>query len=256
MAARYKNHFRATYFMAALEVRPCFWYTMDMQLIFREDINRDITNWQASLVMQKTYEYVGDFKGHYFPKDIPLEKAEDREYLRNYLQEKFYATGKITIFKEWLEANANAEEIQSDLIELMKGKFLAETFLIYITVFGLGNYSSQENRFYVIYRSPERDRKERISAIYHELMHFLFHWHYWDQCLAAGLSDQEIHNLKESLTVLLNPILAKRGLPLDNGYPVHAELRKQWTTLYEENPDFPAFLEKAIPLYKESLVIH
>jgi hypothetical protein len=40
---------------------------------------------------------------------------------------------------------------------------------------------------------------------------------------------------------------------LDKGYPVHAELRKKWTTLYEKNPDFPAFLEKAISLYKESL---
>ena len=38
----------------------------------------------------------------------------------------------------------------------------------------------------------------------------------------------------------------------DGGYPVHVELRKQWTVLYRENPNFPAFLEKAIPLYKES----
>ncbi len=225
-----------------------------MQLIFREDIDWDVKNWQASLVMQKNYNYVGDFKGKYFPKDIPLEKADDGEYLHNYLQERFYANGKVAVFKEWLEANANAAEIQRDLETLMKVKFLAETFSIYITVFGLGNYSSQENLFYVIYRSPERDRKERIAAIYHELMHFLFHWHYWNQCKEAGLSEDEIQNLKESLTVLLNPILEKRGLPADSGYPVHEALRKRWMALYEENPDFPRLLERAIVLYKESLI--
>ncbi len=66
------------------------------------------------------------------------------------------------------------------------------------------------------------------------------------------MSESEIDNFKESITVLLNPILEKRGLPLDGGYPIHEELRKQWAMLYGENPDFPGFLEKAIPLYKES----
>lgn len=225
-----------------------------MKFVFYDDIDRDVANWQRSLGMQDNYDYVGDFKGKYFPKDIPIEKAKDKEYLRNYLAEKFYSNDKVVIFKEWLEMNVNVSEIHADLETLMKQKFLVEDFSVYITVFGLGNYSTKENLFYVIYRSPERDRKERISAIYHELMHFLFHWHYWEECKAAGLSEQEIHNLKESLTVLLNPILEKRGLPPDGGYPVHEELRKQWTSLYEKNPDFPAFLENAIPLYKESLM--
>lgn len=225
-----------------------------MKLIFCEDIDRDVENWQASLATQSNY--VGDFKAKYWPKDIPLEKAEDKKYLREYLAERFYSTGKVAIFKDWLETNVNANEIQADLEVLMKKKFLAEVVTAYITVLGLGRYWTQGNLFYVIYPDPRWGSKIRITNIYHELMHFLFHWHYWDQCLAAGLSEQEIHNFKESLTVLLNPILAKRGLPLDNGYPAHAELRKRWTVFYEENPDFPKFLEKAIPLYKESLVIN
>ena len=53
--------------------------------------------------------------------------------------------------------------------------------------------------------------------------------------------------------MLLNPILEKRGLPLDVGYPGHEALRKQWTALYAENSDFPIFLEKAIPIFKESI---
>jgi hypothetical protein len=50
--------------------------------------------------------------------------------------------------------------------------------------------------------------------------------------------------------VLLNPILERRGLPLDNGYSVHQEFRKKWTSLYEEYPDFPIFFEKALAIYK------
>jgi hypothetical protein len=225
-----------------------------MQLIFREDIDRDVENWQASFAMQGNYSYVGDFKSKYLPKDILPEKTEDKEYLYEYLRERFYSNEKVLVFKEWLSVNVNATEIQQDLKKMMERKFLAEEISAYITVFGLGNYYVQGNMFFVIYRSPERDRKQRISDIYHELEHFLFHWHYWDQCKEAGLSEQDIHNFKESLTVLLNPILEGRGLPPDGGYPVHEELRKQWTMLYGENPNFPAFLEKAIPLYKKSLV--
>jgi hypothetical protein len=222
-----------------------------MQLVFCEDIERDIENWCSSLATQNNY--VGDFKTKYLPKDILLEKISDKEYLREYLDERFYKTGKISEFRKWLEANTNSTEIQEDLEKLMGEKFLSETITAYITALGLGRYHVQGNLFYVIYRSPERDRKVRITNIYHELMHFLFHWHYWDQCREAGLSEQEINNLKESLTVLLNPILEWRGLPPDGGYPVHEELRKQWTVLYGENPNFPTFLEKAIPLYKDSL---
>ena len=224
-----------------------------MKFSFFDDIDRDIANWQASLVRQDNYDYVGDFRGKYFPKDIPVEKAKDKEYLRNYLTEKFYANGKVAVFREWLEMNVSASEVQADLETLMKQKFLVEDFSVYITVFGLGRYSMQENLFYVIYRGPERDRRERISAIYHELMHFLFHWHYWKYCREAKLSEREIHNFKESLTILLNFVLEKRGLPLDKGYALHEKLRKQWLLLYAENPDFPIFLEKAIILFKESL---
>jgi len=219
-----------------------------MQILFIEDLDRDVKNWQESLAEKN--DYVGDFKAKYLPKDIPLEKTKDEEYLRGYLRERFYKTGKVADFRDWLEANTNIAEMQKDLEELMGKKFIMETMTAYITVLGLGSYHIKENVFYVIYRSPERDRKERISGIYHELMHFLFHWHYWDRCRAAGLSDQDVHNFKESITVLLNPILAKRGLPLDKGYFVHEELRKQWVLFYEENPNFPIFFEKALALYK------
>lgn len=223
-----------------------------MQLIFCEDIERDVENWRSSLVTQNNY--VGDFRAKYLPKDILPEKIGDKEYLREYLDERFYKTGKIIEFKTWLEANANSAEIQEDLERLMGVKFLSETITAYITALGLGRYHVQGDLFYVIYRSPERDRKMRITNIYHELMHFLFHWHYWDQCKEAGLSEQEINNLKESLTVLLNPVLEKRGLPSDGGYPVHEELRKKWAALYKGNSDFPVFLEGAILLYKKSLI--
>lgn len=222
-----------------------------MKLLFIEDLDSDVKNWQASLATKN--DYVGDFKAKYLPKDIPPEKTEDEEYLRGYLRERFYKTGKVADFRDWLEANTNITEMQQDLEELMGGKFLREVITSYITVFGLGRYHVQGNMFYVIYRSAEHDRKERISSIYHELMHFMFHWHYWDQCRAAGLSDQDVHNFKESITVLLNLILAKRGLPLDKGYSVHEELRKQWMRLYEENPAFPIFFEKALALYKNQI---
>jgi hypothetical protein len=218
-----------------------------MKFIFREDIDRDVANWQRA-VEAKTH---GIEWKRFLPASISPDEVRDTSFLREYLRREYYASGKVSDFRKWLEDNVPAGEIESDLVALMQRPFLSELTTIYLTTFHRAPYNPEESSFFLF----EQSRRQRsVTTIYHELMHFLFHWHYWDQCRKEGLSDSEIDNFKESITVLLNPILEKRNLPLDGGYPIHQELRKRWAILYEENPNFPAFLEKAIPLYKELLV--
>ncbi len=205
-----------------------------MVLKFIEDIDRDVKNLQSSLVSQSSYAV---YPMKYLPKDIAQEKLNDAEYLKEYLSKRFYETGKVSEFRDWLIKNVNSSEIQSDLEELMRKKFKAEDIKAYITIFGLGRYNFERNLFYIIYKDPEQERKIRISNIYHELMHFLFHIYFWEEYEKADLSEPQIHDLKESLTVLLNLILEKLGLPPDNGYPKHQELIKipngVYRSLYE-----------------------
>lgn len=223
-----------------------------MKIVFIEDIDRDVKNWQSSLASQSSY--VSDPK-KYLPKDVSQEKLNDAKYLKEYLYKKYYQLGKVLEFRDWLIRNTNSSEIQSDLEKLVGRTFKFEEIDAYITIFGLGRYSIEANLFYVIYRSPERDRTMRISNIYHELMHFLFHAYYWEECQKADLSESQIHDFKESLTVLLNPILEKRGLPLDQGYPKHQELRAKLKELWEEkNWKFEDFLKEVLTLKLVSFV--
>ncbi len=184
----------------------------------------------------------------FLPKDIVSEKVGNREYLKEYLERKYYATGKIAAFKAWLERHVNAAEIQEDLERLMDKKFGGGTITVFITVFGRGMYDVRGNSFYINYchRNPEKS----TSRIYHELMHLLFHRYYWEECQRAGLSELQIHDLKESLTVLLNPILEKRGMPMDQGYLKHQELRAKLKQMWEDGQynekGFEPFLKKVL----------
>jgi len=216
-----------------------------MELEFIEDVDRDVKNWQLSLTAHSSF--VLDPK-KYLPKDIIQEKLDDTEYLKQYLFKKFYEPGKISEFKKWLTTNVNTTEIQNDIETLMNRVFPPLSIKAYITVFGLGRYSTELSIFYIIYSSPERDRRIRISNIYHELMHFLFHIYFWEKCEKAGFSSTQIHTLKESLTVLLNPILEERGLPLDNGYLPHQEIRTKIKDTWNRNKNFESSLVKFLQI--------
>jgi hypothetical protein len=59
----------------------------------------------------------------------------------------------------------------------------------------------------------------------HELMHFMFLKHYLKTCRGAGLSEQQIWDIKESFTTLLNIEFDDLRFNWDGGYPEHKELR-------------------------------
>jgi hypothetical protein len=216
-----------------------------MQFIFKEDIGRDVKNWQRA-VEAKSHGI--DWK-RFLPESISLDEVSDASFLRAYLKKEYYDSGKVSGFRVWLENNVHADEIRDDLMALMQKPFHSDLITVYLTTFHRAPYNPDESSLFLFEQFPRRERS--VTTIYHELMHFLFHWYYWDQCRKAGLSESEIDALKESFTVLLNPILAKRNLPLDGGYPIHEAMRERWAILYKETPDFPIFLEKALSTYKD-----
>ena len=216
-----------------------------MKLKFIENLEKDTNNWYGTTGISN---YGIDW-GKFLPKDILVEKIKNPAYLRDYLENKYYKTGKITEFKNWLEQNINPNQIQEDLELLMGKKFGNTTINVFITVFGRGMYYVPGNFFYLNY--CHRDPEKSASRIYHELMHFLFHIYYWSECKKAGLSEKQIHDLKESLTVLLNPILKQRNLPLDSGYPKHQIMRANLEKLWNKEKNnkggkFELFLKKVL----------
>ena len=216
-----------------------------MKLQFIENIERDIKNWQKSITANS---YGVDWK-KFLPEDILAENVRDDEYLKDYLEKKFYQSGKVSEFKKWIESAVNSSQIQKDLEALMDKKFPFENVKVFITTFHRAPYDVEQKFFYLIW--CDSNKEKAITGIYHELMHFLFHIYYWDMCKKAGFSEIQTHDIKESLTALINPILKQRGLPLDFGYPNHQILRANLEKLRSEEKNFEIFLKKALSHYSE-----
>lgn len=94
-------------------------------------------------------------------------------------------------------------------------------------------YSINENWFYTQISSTPNSR---VSM--HELWHF-YTWYKFGITDLKELGEQKYGDIKEALTVLLNPEganLLPEGLH-DNGYPQHKELRERILELWKEKQD-------------------
>ena len=139
-----------------------------MELQFVENIEHDIWNWQNAITANS---YGVDWR-KFLPEDISIESVRDNEYLKNYLEKKYYQPGKILEFRDWLEQNVDSSQIQADLETLMNKKFPPGNIKVFITTFRRAPYNIEQSFFYVILIWNESKRKKSIPVIYHELMHF------------------------------------------------------------------------------------
>lgn len=217
-----------------------------MKLKFIQNLKRDVQNWQSAI----TVESYGLKWRDYVPSDLSIDCIQDRKCITDYLKNRYYNSGEIALYIKVLQNKLNALKIKEDLESLVGKKFTNRTINVFITTFPRAPYNIADNFFYLRYRSQKQRAEKAVTNIYHELMHFLFHQYYWDICRKAGLSNERIHTLKESLTVLLNPILKQKKLPLDVGYSAHKELRARLEKLWRKEEDFEKFLEKAIKIVK------
>lgn len=91
-----------------------------------------------------------------------------------------------------------------------------------------------------------------ITTICHEIMHLQFLYYYKKYLKKANLKKEQIENLKESLTFLLNePEFKEIILCQDGGYPEHEELRKKLKSIWLKNKDFKKLIDEAISIIKK-----
>ena len=85
----------------------------------------------------------------------------------------------------------------------------------------------------------------------HEIMHIFFHKQWWNFCKNQGLSNNNIWDVKESMTVLLNLWFKNQVIDTDWGYDEHAELRRFIINWFLETRNFQKTLEKACVYMKK-----
>ncbi len=132
-------------------------------------------------------------------------------------------------------------------LEKLTGRpIYTETFFAQLTTASLCPYDVRSSSF-LVHALMEVDIQ--VTVIAHEIFHLQFLRIFWDDCVRAGLSQNQIDVLKEALTVLLNgsefSSLIKSP---DLGYPAHQELRLKLKKLWEKDRLFSVFLPAAIHL--------
>jgi len=123
-------------------------------------------------------------------------------------------------------------------------------FTCYFTTGLMCPYSERENWFM---SSMWHSTPSSIATICHEIMHLQFLHYYRKYLEKAGLNEEQIQDLKEALTFLLNdPVFDKIIKCDDNGYPAHQKLRKQLSIIWNKTQDFKILIDEGIKIIKKS----
>lgn len=203
-----------------------------LSVIFKYELDKDVENFiraskskNSSKLTRLQEVYVSIYGNEYEPSKV-------REFLMaQTTSQSFDAQADIVRLQTvW-------EKIAPSYIERAEHMFgisyPASTVTAYLTQNQRCTYNIPENYFFVYFasKSPER-------IIMHELFHF-YTWHaFHNNLIAAGASESEYNDVKESLTVLLNEEFKDlMGTGIDEGYPQHQEMRKKILSLWNESRD-------------------
>ena len=219
-----------------------------MKFIIKPSLASDVWNWQV----------VADHKGSYgqnwradWPKDLSLKDARDKNKMRAYLARKYYRKGAVQKYVDWLEATVEPKKIDNIIYEITGHRVPFKVVKVTPTTYTRCPYDADGGGFFIHYSSGPR-WVYRTAA--HECMHFVVHKYYWKQMRDAGLSDQQVHDIKESLTVLLNPVFEARWGGTENGYPNHQNLRKDIKKIATTTKNFDEIIERTTKLFLKKYI--
>ena len=145
--------------------------------------------------------------------------------------------------KSWKTVEKEYFEILS---KITRRTIFTEKFSCYFTTGLVCPYNEKEKWFMV---SMWHSTPSSITTICHEIMHLQFLHYYKNYLKKKGLKNDQIEDLKESMTFLLNePEFSNIILSQDNGYPKHEELRKKLKSIWSKNKDFQNLLDESISI--------
>lgn len=122
----------------------------------------------------------------------------------------------------------------------------SENFDCFWTTGFMCPYNQKENWFMV---SFWHSTPFSITTICHEIMHLQFLNYYQKYLKRQGLKDDQIEDLKEALTFLLNESEFEEIILVnDYGYPEHKELRKKLRNIWLKDKNFKNLIDKSILL--------
>jgi hypothetical protein len=168
-----------------------------------------------------------------------------RAFLYSYLKEKYKKHSKK--FEKLLKHTSEMWYlIEKDYFErlekITKRPIYIKKFTAYLTTTGRCPYFKKDNSFMINIYSSSLLHCQIAS---HEIMHLQFH-HYWEKSIRKKLGFKKFHDLKESLTTLLNEEFLDLIVLKDEGYKVHKRLREFISTQWKKYEDFDKVVDVSV----------
>lgn len=185
-------------------------------------------------------------------REISKKNRQEAEKLvSNYLKNHPKKKVRAVIIKEQIKALSKCWESIEDkfLVRLAKITQTANyfpSFKCYITTGFICPYNEKEGWFMV---SFWHGLPKNIMVVAHEIFHLHFLRHYKKYC-QKFLNKEQIEDLKEAITFILNTDFGDLILVEDPGYPAHQKLRRKLEREWRKEKDFKKFLDKAIKIVK------
>jgi hypothetical protein len=225
---------------------------------FNYDINKDSWSWVAIAKDKNLWgldwrNEIAHIPDNLLNKILNFNFKKAETVTKQYIEKNSRTKYKNEIIKIQIVALQKAWKIVEkkyfqDLESLLQKPIYLENFGCYFTTGLMCPYNEKENWFMV---SMWHSIPFSITTICHEIMHLQFLHYYKDYLKKKGLENNQIEDLKESLTFLLNePGFNKIILCQDNGYPEHKKIRDSLRKIWKNNKNFRVFLDKAINLIK------
>ena len=214
-------------------------------VLIAKDTNLWGLNWRNQIA-QISDELLADIEKASFSKALDvveehIKKDPDREYKSKVMDAEMQALGK-----SWRLIEKKYFKILSGIT---RKPIFTDKLDCYFTTGMMCPYNEKEGWFMV---SMWHSIPFSITTICHEIMHLQFLHYYKNYLKKKGLTNDQIEDLKESLTFLLNePEFKSIILSQDNGYPEHSKLRKKLSDTWSKNKDFNNLLDEAINFVKK-----
>jgi len=226
---------------------------------FGYDIKKDAWSWVEIAKDKNLWGLNWENEVAHIPEDLlaeilKIDFLEAQNLVEDYIKKNPKREYKELVIKEQINSLESVWETVEEkyfetLAKLTDKSIFSEEFGCFWTTGFMCPYNEEENWFMV---SIWHSAPFSITTICHEIFHLQFLHYYKNYLIGKGLSEEQIGDIKEAITFLLNePEFEEIILTEDNGYPKHQELRKKLKEFWPKSCDFMELLDGAIEIIKE-----
>lgn len=223
-------------------------------LHIKKNLELDARNWwEANNQLSFGYDFSKRCPKEISKKIKNKKWGETKDFLKVLIKKKYKANNGFNFLKnEFLSYwNKKEKEIIHRLDKIHQNKFPVKFVNIYYTSFKRCPYGKEGEGFWIQLNEFNKDNDFLAEIIIHELMHLYFLKYYKKICLKERLSNDEIEDIKEAFTILINTEFEGVLNLKDEGYDSHKNLRKFISNKWLKSRNFKKVLLLAIQYVKK-----